>query len=312
MHEHQPKYNILKAHRKTDNSEKSLPELEMEYVQLTDKLIHGMTHGIDFRTPEHTTVHDKPSVVIFFDKSARPVSWLTRELWDTLAPEPGSDVIPEQPDFKFLNIDRKRLCKQLDPNNCGKFDASYVSEAQIIGLRSIFNPDHDGSYDAPNALDNQAIMLVDEMLASGATMEMATAILQRAFPTSLVQGTYWMEKKARINGVEGNADAPIWYSSETETGRGVGDALPNQLITDPAQLFLSRRFPAPDEKSLLLRQDFKKLARSVGQGVLYLPHNVRDDESQNRRAEHHNDKDFDETMLERKAILHAHKNLSRR
>lgn len=307
MTSHLPKYEILKAHPRTDGSEKSLPELEMEYVQLTDKLIHSMTDGIDFRTPGKEVVHEKPSVVIFFDKSARPVSWLTRELWDMLAPEPGSDIIPKQPDFKFLNIDRKRLCKQLDPNDCGKFDASYATEAQIIGLRSIFNPDNDGSYDAPNTLDNQTIMLVDEMLASGATMEMATALLRRAFPTSLVQGTYWMEKKAHINGAEGNADAPIWYSANTEMGRGVGDARPNEAITDPSQLFLSRRFPAPDEKALRLRQDFKKLARSVGKGVLYLPHNNRGDEAQNERALHHNDMSFDDSMRERLAIRAAHK-----
>jgi hypothetical protein len=305
-------YDILKAHTKTDGTEKSLPELEMEYVQLTDKLIHNMTHGIDFRTPEHTIVHEKPTVVVFFDKSARPVSWLTRELWDTLAPEPGSDEIPEQPDFKFLNIDRNRLRKKLDPNGCGKFDASYITEDQIIGLRSIFNVSHDGSYDTPNALDNQKIMLVDEMLASGATMEIATSIIRRAFPTSLVQGTYWMEKKAYINGAEGNADAPIWYNANSEMGRGVGDALPNESITDPAQLFLSRRFPVADEKSLLLREDFKTLARSVGKSVLYLPHNNRDDESQDLRAIYHNNKSFDDTLRHKKEILQAHKNHSRR
>lgn len=307
MTDHLPKYEILKAHRRTDGSEKSLPELEMEYIQLTDKLIHCMTDGLDFRTPELGTVHEKPTVVIFFDKSARPVSWLTRELWDTLAPEPGSDIIPEQPDFKFLNIDRKRLCKQLDPNDCGRYDACYATDEQIIGLRSIFNADHDGSYDAPNALDNQKIMLVDEMLASGATMEMATTLLQRAFPTSLIQGTYWMERKAHINGAEGNADAPIWYSADTEMGRGVGDARPNQAITDPSQHYLSRRFPAPDEKALRLRQDFKKLARSVGKGVLYLPHNNRGDDAQDERSLHHNNKTFNDSMRERLAIRAAHK-----
>ncbi len=312
MNDRQPKYDVLKAHRKTDGTEKSLPELEMEYVQLTDKLIYSMTHGINFRTPERTIVHEKPTVVIFFDKSARPVSWLTRELWDTLAPEPGSDDIPEQPDFKYLNIDRKRLARQLDPNNCGKFDASYVTDNQIKGLRSIFNPSHDGSYEAENTLDGQNIMLVDEMLASGATMQMATSLIQRAFPTSLVQGTYWMEKKTYINGAEGNADAPIWYNASSEIGRGVGDARPNESITDPAQLFLSRRFPVPDAKSLLLRQDFKTLAQSVGNGVLYLPHNIRDDESQELRTQHHNNQTFTETMLARKAIINAHKNDYRR
>jgi hypothetical protein len=303
MHEHKPKYDILKGHRRTDGREKPLEELEMEYVRLTDKLIHHMTHGINFHTPEHEIIHAKPTVVIFLDKSARPVSWLTRELWDTLAPEPGSDEIPTQPDFKFLNIDRKRLRKKLDPNGSGRFDANHFNEEQIIGLRSIFNENHDGSFEAPNHLDNQQIMVVDEVTATGATMEMAQCLLRRAFPTSLVQGEYWMEGLASSGGAIGNADLPIWFNDKIETGRGVADTHPDDSITDYSQLFLSRRFPVPDEKSLLLRRDFKKLATSLGKTVLYLPHNNRDDESQDIRARHLNRMGFEDSMRARRDML---------
>lgn len=311
MNEQKPKYEILKGHRRTDGTEKSVEELEMEYVRLTDKLIHSMTHGINFHTPDREVIVEKPTVVIFLDKSARPVSWLTRELWDTLAPEPGSDEIPKQPDFKFLNIDRKRLRRNLDPNGSGRFDANYFNEEQIIGLRSIFNADHDGSFDTPNPLDDQYIMIVDEVTATGATMEMARSLVQRAFPNSLVQGEYWMEGITTRNGATGNADLPIWFNDQIETGRGVGDALPDDAITDPAQLFLSRRFPVADEKSLMLRNDFKVLAKSVGDDVLYLPHNNRDEESQDDRAKHHNGMGFDKSMLARKALILAQKTPSR-
>jgi hypothetical protein len=310
MNEHQPKYELFKAHDRTDGSTKPVEVLEMEYIQQTDRLIHCMTHGVGFSTSAGDRIKEKPTVVIFLDKSARPVSWLVRELWDTLAPEPGSDEIPEQPDFKFLNIDRSRLRKKLDPNGTGGFDASYFSEDQIIGLRSIFNQDHDGSFDAPNILDNQRIMIVDEVLATGATMEMTQSLLKRAFPTSALHGEHWMGKVGTINGATGNADLPIWFDSHIETGRGVGDALPDDKITDPAQLFLSRRFPVPDEKALMLRQDFKTLARSMGKSVLYLPHLDRDLDSLDPRSMHVNGKSYIDSMLERRSILDSHKEKS--
>lgn len=302
MHEQKPQYEILKGHRRTDGKEKTLEELEMEYVRLTDKLIHRMTDGIDFHTPDHEIIREKPTVVIFLDKSARPVSWLVRELWDTLAPEPGCEI-PKQPDFKFLNIDRKRLRKKLDPNGSGLFDASHFSEEQIIGLRSIFNQDHDGSFEAPNYLDNQRIMVVDEVTATGATMEMAKCLLGRAFPTSLVQGEYWMEGLTSYKGAVGNADVPIWFNDKIETGRGVADAHPDESTTDYSQLFLSRRFPAPDQKSLFLRNDFKTLEDEIGKRVLYLPHNNRSDTSQDERAWHLNGMSFDDSMRARKEII---------
>jgi hypothetical protein len=305
--DHQPKYELFKAHRRTDDSIKPVEVLEMEYIQLTDRLIHCMTDGVEFSTPDGERIKEKPTVVVFLDKSARPVSWLVRELWDTLAPEPGSDEIPQQPAFKFLNIDRGRLKDQLDPNGTGGYDASYFDEEQIIGLRSIFNEKHDGSFDAPNLLDNQRILIVDEVLATGATMEMAKCLLKRAYPTSTFQGEHWMGKLGTANGATGNADLPIWFDKHIETGRGVGDALHKDNATDPAQQFLSRRFPEPDEKALMLRRDFQTLARSIGKSVLYVPHRDRDSNSLDTRAEHINGISYYETMLERRKIHDKHK-----
>lgn len=311
--ENQSKYEILQPHRRTDGSYKSIEVLEMEYIERTDKLIHKMTDGVDLSSLSGERIHDRPTVAIFLDKSARPVAWLTRDLWDTLAPEPGSDEIPRQPDFKFLNIDRKRLQKKLDPNNTGGFTASGIDEKYINGLRSIFNEKHDGSFDAPNMLDDQRIMIVDEMYSTGATMDMATTLIKRAFPTSHVAGAHWMGSTTIVKGGSGNADAPVWYNDKIETGRGVGDTTHDEkkITVDPAQLFLSRRFPTPDKKALILREDFKTLAASVGESALYIAQH-RSEDSAEIRSQHINNISYLESMLARRALLDQYKDTSRR
>ena len=78
-------FELLSEHRRTDGSTKTGDQLRREYVQLTDELIHQMTEGvpvIDHETGDE--VIKKPDVVIWLDKSARPVSWLTKELWPTV------------------------------------------------------------------------------------------------------------------------------------------------------------------------------------------------------------------------------------
>jgi len=306
-------YGILHEHRRTDGSFKSIEELEIEYVQLTDKLIHKMTHGVEV-TRDGERTREVPTKVIFLDKSARPLAWLVRDLWDTLAPEPGSDEVPQQPDFKFLNIDRNQWKGQLDPNSTQNYDASLLTEEQIEGLRSLYNPDHDGSFDAKNELDDEVIMIVDEVRASGATLDIAQSIIQRAFPGSKVFGAHWMSgMAARKDGATGNADLPIWYRDDSTnikltSGRGIGNRLPASEIEHPSQYFLSTRLPQKDERALRLREDFKKLSDGVASGeVAYIPDIDREEENQEERSEAINKKTLQQVYVARRAIRDADK-----
>jgi len=300
-----PKYQILHERRRIDNSFQSLEEVEMQYVQLTDRLINIMTNGREvIADGEYKTV--VPSKVVFLDKSARPVAWLTRELWDTLAPEKPGDPIPKKPDFKFLNIDRNQWKDILDPLKTGHYDVSRLGEEEIEGLRSIFGKNHDGSFDAPNELDDQTIMIVDEVRASGATLNIATDMLKRAFPTSTVFGEHWMGQMTKVNNVETMLDLPIWYKDttndpKTELGRGVGNRRNPLLATHPSQLFLSTRFPEPDQQSLRLREDLRRLAKDVGKNVLYIPDRER--ENSDERTELINQRPAREVYLARRAIV---------
>lgn len=303
-------YTILHEHRRTDDSFKSLDELEIEYVELTDKLIHKMTHGETF-SYKGERIHEVPTKVVFLDKSARPLAWLVRDLWDTLAPEPESDTVPAKPDFKFLNIDRNQWKGQLDPNKTEAYDASLLTDEQVEGLRSIFGKNHDGSFDAENELDNQVIMIVDEVRASGATLAIAQAMLERAFPTSKVFGTHWMSGTKLANGASGNADLPVWYRDDSTNakftvGRGIGNRVDPAHITHPSQYFLSTRLPEMDQRALRLRDDFKTLTEALQKReVVYIPDRARDDEE--ARSEKINGTSLQQAYLARRAIREADK-----
>lgn len=304
-------YAILHEHRRTDGSFKSIEELEIEYVELTDKLIYKMTHGETF-IDEGESVTEKPTKVIFLDKSARPLAWFIRDLWSTLAPEPGSDEVPKMPDFKFLNIDRHQWRDQLDPNNTQGFDAKLLTDEQIEGLRSLYNPRHDGSFDAENEMDDQVIMIVDEVRASGATLDVAQSIIRRAFPTSKVFGAHWMAGTAsRANGARGNADLPIWYRDDSTdakltVGRGIGNRKDISHINHPSEYFLSTRLPETDQRALRLREDFKTLTAAVARGdVPYIPYIDRNDAEE--RSEHINRRPLREAYMARRAIREADK-----
>lgn len=308
---HNRDYSILHEHRRTDGSLKSIEELEIEYVNLTDKLIHKMTHGETvFENGERVSL--VPTKVIFLDKSARPLAWLVRDLWDTLAPDPGSDVVPEQPDFKFLNIDRNQWRAQLDPNNTGLFDTGNLTDEQIAGLRSIFNRQHDGSFDAENELDDEVIMIVDEVRATGTTLSIAESIVKSAFPSSKVFGTHWMVQPKNVSGATGNADLPVWYRDDSTNekftyGRGIGNRVDASKVTDPAQYFLSTRLPEIDQRALRLREDFKTLSEALDSGeVPYIPYKDREDDE--ARSERINGKPLAQAYMARRAIQEANKN----
>lgn len=64
------------------------------YVQRTDALITKLD-GTVWR----------PNFVIYLDKSARPVSWPSRELWDALAARDESGAPTTRPQSLFVNID---------------------------------------------------------------------------------------------------------------------------------------------------------------------------------------------------------------
>jgi hypothetical protein len=322
LFEHAPveervEYELLKGHYRTDKTFKSDEQLKMQYVELTDELVRQMTDGVivtDSETREPKV--EKPDYVVWLDKSARPVAWLTKELWPTLAEQPDGEV-PKMPDFRFVNIDREQWVNDIDPNGTGKMDVSLIAPGVIRSLRSLFMNQkykREGLTEAidtaPTEFDDKTVLIVDEVHASGRTLDIARKFFERAFPKARFADTHWMQGVVYRDGATGNADLPVWYREDTDKGRGVGnrDERISQASKSRTQRlgswFLSTRFPEADQSSQKLRRELKQLARDVEEHrVLVVPSWRREDEDYVARAERLNEMDFDtfkQTKLEKR------------
>lgn len=197
--EHTPAepYNKLDLLESSDDFEViASPYDRMEYVHLTDELIRRL---------EGTDDHPKPDYVIYLDKSARPVSWLVRELWDDLARELGTKfedrVIPERPKSLFLNIDSKH----------------HFEKSDIPGLRSLFTTEVvenlDGIEDKPTYFDGKRVLVVDEIGVTHATRVKAQAYLEMAFPEATIDTFTWMDQGPQSR--YGGNGAPPSFDKQT-------------------------------------------------------------------------------------------------
>ena len=268
-------YEFLGDHmRRTDNVYRTGEQTRAEYLNLTDRLIHRMTDGVEVDNPRTGEREiKKPDTVIFLDKSARPLSWLVRDIWSRLAID-DDGVVQKQPKFAFLNIDRNQWTNSIDADGQGSFDIDEVDQSIIWSLRSIFVETKNKRMgltkeieSAPASLDDETVLLVDEVGASGRTLSTAEKLIHRAFPTAAVAGVHWMPERAYIRGVEANSDRPPWYSEVDPRGRGVNDRLKYPMDASPENLtqslgrwFLSTRFEKPDEISLKIREELGRLA----------------------------------------------------
>lgn len=279
-------YQLLRGHARTDGSWKSTEELQEEYIRLTDTLVYKMTDGVevvDHETGERST--RTPDYVVWLDKSARPLAWLTKRLWPLLAEDKDGNV-PKMPDFRFVNVDREQWIGTIDPEGIGETSVDNVDPQIIRSLRSIFlqdpkdRPDKiDESIDeAPTELDGKTVLIVDEVHASGRTLAIATNFFRRAFPESDIASCHWMGGVTMMGSATGNADLPVWYRDDSSLGRGIAnrDVSVSQKSLNRTQRlgawFLSTRLRNPDRTSELLRKELRQLSEDAKNGkVLIIP-----------------------------------------
>lgn len=284
------------------------------YLALTDELIHRMEGSED---------EPRPDVVVYLDKSARPISWMVRELWDDLAREPGTDFadhnVPPMPETAFVNVDSEREYTRKD----------------IEGLRSLFTIDPvkspEEAADKPTYFDGKHLLIVDEEGVSHAVSNKAKRFFELAFPGAASIDTHiWMDKGAQSNyggrGIASDFDINTWQYKENNSttggvkpddtarwyihrpenatfeekriaddGRGVIE-LDAAYPEERARLEQSDRFrhglkwlsaaPAEmTEKTKSLRADIHRLAEEFrGGGIPYLPAKMRDDRIERMRA----------------------------
>ena len=273
-------YKILTP-RTGYTSIETTPELHEEYIRLLANLLD------DIYSREKANPEDL--VFMFLDKSARPLSWMMRQLWDDIAPQLDGEAtgvvstVP-LPEMKYINIDRLhwRNLKNSEMQDSGH---KPVTDGHVQGIRSIFEA-------GGQTLDGKNIVIIDEQSESGDTLLIAKKLFRHAYPQSQVSGYAWVTHPSHID-ADGRKKydiklIPAWYPLKdmmmehtTITGRGVFDPI---SYSDRSERFRSR-FPAEssrflgtppkvrigdsissDQASLTLRREIAQMAMDFREG----------------------------------------------
>lgn len=292
-------YKILSGHDDGFRGEVSGESLRARYVHLTDQLIQRVICGPEASTVDPANFNkilgdveqiDNPyklkpyyDSVIFLDKSARPVEWLFRALWDHLSEMPDGTRY-EKPETLFVNIDRIFWSNIIDPERVDNREIRQADSSihnKIHYLRAVF-AEHtrlgaDQSLDMSYGKGTKPrVLIVDEVRSSGRTLAYATEMFKAAFPDVDFEGYHWMGatttngSTAEGDFVYGDGGVPVWYQDNTYLGRGVGDPNRPRAKHESSDRnkgrahFLSTRLePHERESSDQLRREIKLLAEAV-------------------------------------------------
>lgn len=190
------------------------------------------------------------NIVVYLDKSARPVSWLVNEFWDEVSDRP-------RPAEAFLAIDRMQWFPRADVEVNGNgeisdpgtdtmrkatFEDFLNSSGQIpldaiAGIRALFIPggvetdDPEEIMSTPTGLEGRHLTIIDEVRNSGSTLSIAKWLIDRALPelSETDTHTFWHLPdliSERGDGTTQMNHAPVWYDPEKHdswSGRGVLD-----------------------------------------------------------------------------------------
>lgn len=238
-------YKVLSLHLKeTKPEERScMDDVALRYLSCTEKIIKVLDG-----TDEHRDLMDydknavplaSPDVVIYLDKSARPVSWLVQKFWPDMA-----DKKAVKPRTKFINIDRDdqiwrdiESAEEGDPTSkTYRFDR--IPKDKVLALRALFyrgelsesNWKNEVMDDKKSDLANKNILIIDEVKFKGQTMKLAQGILKLAFPNSNVTGVYFWDSQPHAVFVGSGSQCemqmtsvPAWYDKKDSFGRGVSN-----------------------------------------------------------------------------------------
>ncbi len=235
--------------------------------------------------------------------------------------------------LKMMNVPPELL--QDAPNEY--VDFSKIDKEHIERIRALYSTAQiteqnlSEVWNHPTIFDGKHIMVVDEVKTSGRTLEIAQKLLSMAVPEATFSGHHWTKPKQVIlnGGIPDKktgrqqfttAWVPIWYKEEKYSeGRGVSERDPEwpekveelgQEVSNVAKIgryVLSTPTHNPatlereiDAKANALREDFKQLAKDLGQHkVLYRPDPNRDPDDFRERVEAINQMSFDEWRKKR-------------
>ncbi len=259
------------------------PIQRVQYVQLTSALVdQAIAAGVDD--------------LVFLDKSARPISWFIRELWDLLV---LGHVDVTRPRHRFINLDRQMWRDQTGGAEEGSgmgvsLDTPGLRQ-DAADLRDAFRIRLDRPERQETFFTGRTVMVVDEVRVSGDTLAIARSFLEAAFPDARkILTAHWMTPRI-VTGrgdVRYNANLPIWYSDQTTHGRGIGNrdvhvsAHSPHARTRAGKRFLSTRPDKADRRSAELRNDIRLISTAIRSGEQPLRLNARvPDDVYERRLE---------------------------
>lgn len=252
-------------------------EVRTKYVRHTEKLIANL-------------IADEDDYVVFLDKSARPVAWLMKSLWPMLGVDDDGNPA-RMPEIRFANIDREQwsIIMGRSTDKEGGAGISGVPQSTIDDLSDTFSDHNPPSHNVPD-INHARIRIVDEVMASGDTIRMATGLFQRAFPEAEVHDIYWMTPETKVqkrDGARYNAELPVWYKDNDMRGRLVADRNIRVSEKSPSTaqrqgaVFLSTRFSNVDQAGVALKHEMEQLAHEVSDGKIPVtPSSLRSFEAQ--------------------------------
>jgi hypothetical protein len=211
---------------------KNQEEYLENYISISSKLTNSIQN--------FDTVDGEPKpadIVVYLDKSARPVSWFVNELWPLIAKKDEHGVVSPKPETKFANIDRLPWRKDRNVSIVEHPENMIEPTVEDIeGLRAIFlkRPAREGEEVSKvrSFLDGKRVLIVDEINDSGDTMRVAQTLFEMAFPDAVFKTMAWMNRYGiNPDGSKKVLERPTFYDEKNpavgehfgEDGRAVFD-----------------------------------------------------------------------------------------
>jgi hypothetical protein len=112
--------------------------------------------------------------LIFLDKSARPFAWLLDDMWES---ESGGKPKPQ---IRFMNVGTSRYAHETKETRFLYEESETLNESE---RESLFQP-HAAELRRRfgKQFDGKKVRIVDDVQASGTTLDLASAVLKEAFP----------------------------------------------------------------------------------------------------------------------------------
>lgn len=139
----------------------------------------------------------QPDVLIYLDKSSRPISWVVNRVWKSTFPA------IKKPETKFMNFGREKSIVNDLVGETGKprLSLSLRGKEELKTSAELFRQEY-GNRSAGTYLDGKSLWLVDEVSQTGSSLTAAKIIITEALSDKLPEPIFTHTVLS---------SEPIWY-----------------------------------------------------------------------------------------------------